>query len=178
MPLSTVFEIHTVVRPFIEVCTLKRRPQDLPASTLLLGITLATHTLASILLSTVTLEFWKALMAGIVDTLLVVVLSASLLYLCRLGARIPQTVTAMTGTGTIITLVAIPLFSWSQNAQQGDGSPFAALLVLGVIAWSLAVSGHILRHALSVPYFLGIFIAFGFFWISHSLFITLFPFGN
>jgi hypothetical protein len=176
--LPTVSEIQTVVRPFIEICALKRRPQDLPTSTLLLAVTLTTHTLSSILLSTVTLDFWKALLAGILDTLLVVVLSASLLYFYRLRPRILQTLTAMTGVGTVITLVAIPLFSWSQGAQQGGGSPLAALLVLVVIAWSLAVSGHILRHALSVPYYLGIFIAFGFFWISHSLFITLFPFGS
>jgi hypothetical protein len=178
MSFSTVSEIHTVVRPFIEICALRRRPQDLPTSTLLLGVTLTTHTLSSFLLQAVTLETWTAFLAGVTDTLLVVVLSASLLFYYRLRARIVQTLTAMTGAGTVIALVAIPLWSWSQSAQQGDGSPFAALLVLSVFAWSLAVSGHILRHALSVPYFVGIFIAFGFFWISHSLFIALFPVGN
>lgn len=179
MSSRTVAEIQTLVRPFVEICVLRRGPQDLPVSTLLLGIMLVAHTVSSILLSAVTLNVWKALMAGITDTLLVALLTGSLLYVYRLQARIVQTLTAMTGTGAIITLVAIPLFTWLQSGQQaGQGSPLAALLVLGIIAWSLGVSGHILRHALSIPYFLGILIAFAFFWISHTVFNALFPLGS
>lgn len=176
MSSRTVSEIQVLVRPFVEICVLRRGPQDLPVSTLLLGIMLVAHTVSSTLLSVVTLDVWKAIMAGIVDTLLVAALTGSLLYLHRLKSRIVQTLTAMTGTGAIITLAAIPLFTWLKGAEAaGSGSPIAALLVLGLIAWSLGVSGHILRHALSVPYILGILIAFAFFWISHTVFNSLFP---
>lgn len=179
MASHTVAEIHTLVRPFLEICILRKGPQDLPASGLLLGIAVCAHTLTSILLSVVTLSGWRAIFAGITDTLLVMILTGTLLYAHRQKARIVQTLTAMTGTGAIITLVAIPIFNWLHGIQaSGEGSPLAGLLVLGLIAWSLGVSGHILRHALSIPYFLGIFIAFVFFWISHSVFTTLFPLGT
>lgn len=179
MSSRTVAEIHTLVRPFLEICILRKGPQDLPASGLLLGIAVCAHTLTSILLSVVTLNGWRAILAGITDTALVMVLTGTLLYAHRQKARIVQTLTAMTGTGAIITLVAIPIFNWLYNIQaSGGGSPLAGLLVLGLIAWSLGISGHILRHALSIPYFLGIFIAFVFFWISHSVFTTLFPLGT
>lgn len=175
MASRTVSEIQTLVRPFVEICLLRRGPQDLPNSAVLLAIVLVAHTVMSMLLSAVTLDVWNALLAGITDTILVSVLTGTLLYLHRLKARIVQTITAMTGTGAIISLVAIPLFIWLHGAQQsGAGNPVAALLVLGLIAWSLGVSGHILRHALSIPYVLGIVIAFAFFWISHSVFSSLF----
>lgn len=175
MASRTVSEIQTLVRPFVEICLLRRGPQDLPDSMVLLAIALVAHTLMSIVLSAVTMDVLDALLAGIIDTLLVSILTGLLLYLHRLKARIVQTITAMTGTGAIITLVAIPLFTWLHGVQQsGAGNPIAALLVLVLIAWSLGVSGHILRHALSIPYVLGIVIAFAFFWISHSIFSSLF----
>jgi hypothetical protein len=81
----------------------------------------------------------------------------------------------MTGTGAIISLVAIPLFSWDVGAQQSESTnPVAALLVFGIVAWSLAVSGHILRHALSIPYLLGILVAVAFYGISYTVFGSLF----
>ncbi|MDX1514772.1 MAG: hypothetical protein R3174_13625 [Gammaproteobacteria bacterium] len=133
----------------------------------------------SALLSVVTLNAWRAILAGITDTALVLFLTGTLLYAHRQRSRILQTLTAMTGTGAVMTLVAIPIFSWLYGIEKsGGGSPLAGLLVLGLIAWSLGISGHILRHALSIPYFLGIFIAFVFFWISHSVFTTLFPLGT
>lgn len=175
MASRTVSEIQTVVRPFVEICFLKRAPQDLPNSAILLAIMLVAHTVTSILLNTVVLDGWSALFAGIIDTLLVSILTGTILYLHSFTARIVQTLSAMTGTGAIISLVAIPLFSWHAGAQQsGSANPFAALLVFGIVAWSLAVSGHILRHALSVPYVLGILVAVAFYGISYTVFNSLF----
>lgn len=176
MASRTVTEIQAIVRPFVEICLLRRRPQDLPSSIVLFALAAGFHTIMSILLSATMLNAWKAILAGITDTLLIIFLTGTLLYAHRLKPRILQTLTAMTGTGAIITLVAIPVFGWLHAIKQsGGGNPLAGLLVLGLIAWSLAISGHILRHALSIPYFLGIFIAFVFFWISHSVFTYLFP---
>ncbi len=175
MASRTVSEIQTIVRPFVEICFLKRAPQDLPDSSILLAIMLVAHTVTSILLNTVVLDGWGALLAGITDTLLVSILTGTILYLHSFTARIVQTLSAMTGTGAIISLVAIPLFAWHAGAQQsGSANPFAALMVFGIVAWSLAVSGHILRHALSVPYVLGILVAVAFYGISYTVFSSLF----
>lgn len=179
MTSRTVSEIQTIVRPFVEICFLRRGPQDLPDSTFLLVIMLVAHTVTSILLSAIKLDVLNASLAGIMDTILVSALTGVILYLHGLKARIVQTLSAMTGTGAIITLAAIPLFTWLDGAQQsGASNPIAALLVLGIIAWSLGVSGHILRHALSIPYILGILIAFAFFWISHTVYGSLFFVGG
>ena len=175
MASRTVSEIQAIVRPFVEICLLKRAPQDLPDSTFLLAIMLVAHTVTSILLNAVVLDGWNAMLAGLTDTLLVSILTASVLYLHSFSARFVQTLSAMTGTGTIISLVAIPLFSWNVGAQQSESAnPVAALLMFGIVAWSLAVSGHILRHALTIPYLLGILVAVAFYGISYTVFSSLF----
>lgn len=176
MASRTVSEIQTIVRPFVEICLLRRGPQDLPDSALLLVIVLVAHTFLSILLNAVILNGWTAVLAGITDTLLVAVLTGAIVYLHGFTARIVPTITAMAGTNAIITLAATPLFAWSYAAQQsGADNSFAALLVFGIVAWSLAVWGHILRHALSIQYALGILVALAFYGISYAVFTNLFP---
>lgn len=175
MASRTISEIQTIVRPFVEICLLRRAPQDLPDSTFLLAIMLVAHTVMNILLKAVVLDGWNAILAGVTDTLLVSILTASILYLHGFTARIVQSLSAMTGTGALISLVAIPLFSWHAGAQQsGSVNAVGTLMVFGMVVWSLAVSGHILRHALSVSYLLGILIAVAFYGISYTVFSGLF----
>ncbi len=174
--LSRLSSLRAIFDPFIQICLLRRGPQDLPLSGILLAITLIAHTVMSILLSNVSLSAASALLSGVVDTVLLVVLTGALLTVQRRNARVIQTVTALAGTGAIITLVALPVSGWLHGADQAAGEGgFALLLLLILTGWSLAVAGHIFRHALSVPYFLGLVLAAVFYWISISVFRALFP---
>jgi hypothetical protein len=175
MTSRTISEIQTIVRPFVEICLFRRAPQDLPDSTFLLAIMLVAHTVMSVLLNAVVLDGWVAILAGVTDTLLVSILTASILLVHGFNVRIVQTLSAMTGTGALISLVAIPLFTWHAGAQQsGSVSAAGTLMVFGIVVWSLAVSAHILRHALSVSYLVGILIAVAFYGISYTVFSGLF----
>lgn len=67
-------------------------------------------------------------------------------------ARIPQTIAALFGSGALISLVNLPLWLF-------PGTPVPApivLLVMTGLFWSLAVDGHIWRHALEIPLPLGV----------------------
>ncbi len=174
--LNSLSSLRAIVNPFVQICLLRQGPQILPTSGILLAIALTAHTVMSILLANVSLSVFSAFFSGIVDTVLLVVLSATLLYVQRRNARVIQTVTALAGTGAIITLVALPISGWLHGADQGAGEGgFALLLLLILTGWSLAVAGHIFRHALSVPYFLGLILAVVFYGISISVFRALFP---
>jgi len=174
--LSWLSSLRAIFDPFIQICLLRQGPQDLPLSGILLAIALIAHTVMSILLSNVSLSAASALLSGVVDTVLLVVLTGALLTVQRRHARVIQTVTALAGTGAIITLVALPVSGWLHGADQAAGEGgFALLLLLILTGWSLAVAGHIFRHALSVPYFLGLVLAAVFYWISISVFRALFP---
>lgn len=168
--------MRAIVDPFIQICLLRQGPQDLPTSGILLAIALSAHTLMSIVLSNVSLSAVSALLAGLLDSTMLVILTGTLLYVQRRNARIVQTVTALAGTGAIITLLALPLSGWLHGADQAAGEGgFALLLLLILTGWSLAIAGHIFRHALSVPYFIGLVLAGVFYWISISVFRSLFP---
>lgn len=151
-------------------------PQDLPASGTLLGIALVAHTLAAILLSAVIMSAPSALLAGLVDTALLCAFVATLLYAQRLNVRVVQTITAMAGSLAIISLIALPVSGWLHGVEQTTSDArLAGFVLIGLIGWSLAVSAHVIRHALSIPYFPGFILAIVFYWISISVYRTLFP---
>ena len=168
--------MHAIVNPFIQICLLRQGPQDLPTSGILLTIALTTYTVMSIVWSKISLNATSALLSGLLDTVLLVVLSGALLYAQRRKARLIQTLTALAGTGAIITFLALPVSGWLQGADHAAGEgKFAVLLLLVLMGWSLAVVGHIFRHALSVSYFFGLVLAAVFAGISIWAFRSLFP---
>jgi hypothetical protein len=71
-----------------------------------------------------------------------------LLVLRGVPARLNQTVSALFGTGALISLVNLPI--WFNNAVPMP--PPLVLLALAALFWSLAVDAHIWRSALEIPY--------------------------
>ena len=139
-----------LIRAFLDICLFRRGPQDLPASAFLLYLTLATHTLSGFLLSLGSHPAGTAAIAGVTDTALLALLTLSLLYMNRLAVRVPQTLSALAGSGTVIGVLALIPTYWMFSARAGNGDqtvPVVLLLVL--IVWSLVVMGHIIRYALS-----------------------------
>ena len=152
------------------------KPQDLPPSGTLLAVVLVAHTLVGVAVAAVSLGFRQALAAGIVDTALMCGLTTGLLVLRTLRERTVQTLTALAGAGTVIGVLAYPASLWLHDAHEANESSAAAgLLLLAVLGWSLAVSAHVLRHALSAPYYIGLLIAVAFYWISVRVLSGLFP---
>ena len=168
-----------LIQPFVRICLLRMGPQDLPASATLLGLVLFAHTVMGVAVAAVSLRFNQALAAGIVDTALLCGLTSALLMLYTLRERIVQTLTALAGAGTIIGFLAYPVNLWLYDAHQADRqSPALALLLFAVIGWSFAVSAHVLRHALSAPFYLGLLVWVAFYWISINILGSLFPLGG
>ena len=81
---------------------------------------------------------------------------AFILNLRNYQARLPQTLTAMAGTGFIFGLVSLLILT---RIEPGKSQPDLALLYLGLFAWSLVVDAHIYRHALSIKMGIGVLLA-------------------
>lgn len=168
-----------LIKPFFDICLLRQTPQDLPASGLLLGLALGAYTLSGALVSNVTLPAGTAVLAALTDTALLAGLTAGALHLQHLQGRLSQTLTALAGTGAILAVLAIPLTGWLSRVQEaGADSSLPRLLLLLLLGWSLAVAGHILRHALSTIFALGLVLAVIFYWISYSILFSLFLGGG
>ena len=88
--------MHAVVDPFIQICLLRRGPQDLPTSGILLAIALTAHTVMAMLFFAIYEGVARALLSGALDTTLLAVLTGILLFIQRKSARFVQTLTAQT----------------------------------------------------------------------------------
>ena len=81
---------------------------------------------------------------------------ALLLNLRGYQARIPQALSALSGTGFIFGMLSLLILT---RVDPGKPQPDLALLYLVLFGWSLAVDAHIYRHALSVKFGIGVLMA-------------------
>lgn len=139
---------------FIDLCRLRGGPQDLPHSPFLLLVSIASYALVGLGVSLLDQSPGLAMLSVLVDTGLLLSLAWLGLWVRNHPARLVQTLTALTGTGTLFGLLGWPLIAWLQ--QIGENTPSSlALLLLALVIWNIAVIGNILRHALDLPIWLG-----------------------
>jgi hypothetical protein len=167
----------TLFRAFFDICRLRKGPQDVPASPELLSLSLLAYLAAVAMLTMLSRPPAAALGASAIETALVAGINFVLLALRRFEGRWMQTTTAMAGTGVLFTLFALPLFAGLSAAGSGAGAVpgvlYASLLLL--VVWNIAVTGHILKHALALPFPVAILIAAAYAWVVAMAISGLFP---
>jgi len=168
--------MEALIRFFLELSLLRRVPQDLPASSTLLGLVLAINLVASLLVGLAAdLSAPIALGQGLADALLTLGLLHLALTLTRRPARFVQLATALLGAGALLSLVAVaPLMLLSGAESRGETS-LAGLPLLVLLFWSLLVTGHILRHGLDLHLGQGVLIAVAYNLLASALVNSLLP---
>jgi len=165
-----------LIRAWFELCLLRRTPQDLPASGYLLGISLCCYGLVSVLVSSQSYTFNRALLLAGVDLGLLVVFVWSLLSLQNKRARINQTLSALAGSGSLMGMIALPLMLAVGPTTVTEPAPAPLVyLWLLLLLWSLFVMAHIIRHALSSTFAIGFGISLLYALFSMQVITTLFP---
>lgn len=158
---------------FWDICLLRKGPQNVPASLDLLRLSLVAYCgsgLLAVLLDMPQTSFGLALLLTAADVALLTALAYLGLYLLGRLGRFTQTLTALAGVGTLLQLIALPLGLWYQHALASDGAPeLPAMLWLLLLAWSIVATGHILRHAFSVSFGLGVLYAIGYLAVSWTV---------
>jgi cytochrome b len=145
---------------WLQQCLLRRAPQDDPLSYSALQWSIAGYALLDLLQAGAGSDWSVAVGMTVLDILVMVLFVWAVLLLGRKSARFGQTLTALAGTGVVLSLLALPLILLATRAQ-GAGDP-AAVVVLGwllLLFWSIAVQAHIYRHALSTGYGTGLLLA-------------------
>jgi hypothetical protein len=153
--------VSRLLQLFIDICLLRAKPQDLPASSFLFWLTLAATLATAVPLLIISFENpAPALAAATMDVALILIFLRGGLYFLKLESRFLQTASAIFGSGAILNLVAVPI-----HLMVGVESGSDVLLLLGnllnllLLIWSLVVLGHILRHSLDIHLGGGIAIA-------------------
>lgn len=150
-----------IVHFFIELCVLRRKPQDLPASTALLGAVLLVGLLGGALLS---VTAGASLPAGIGQTAVDLMLLLGALHvglrLVDKPARFLQTATALVGADTLIGFLAlVPVGLAGSDVDDSAQLLLSGLSFMALVAWSVVITAHILRHAFEIKLLQGAAIA-------------------
>ena len=98
-------------------------------------------------------------------------LIAFIVNLRNFQARLPQTLTALAGTGFIFGLLSLLILI---RIDPDKSQPDLAFLYLGLFGWSLAVDAHIYRHALSIKMSIGVLLAVLIFAVNFMLLRAVF----
>ncbi len=141
--------MREVLKLFAQILLLRRGPQDLPASGLLLALTVAAYVVVNCLVSSVfppALD-WPALL--LVDVGFLLLWNALLLRLVGRPERTVQTATAVFGYQLLLAPLLVVLL-WLAPRVHGDpaweGLVEAATLVL--LVWLVAANSRIVSAAL------------------------------
>jgi hypothetical protein len=165
-----------LIQVFLDIARWRKGPEDLPASGFLLIVTLAGYLFVSI----ATVLFYAK---GVADLLAQITLDVALMFgffgfllvAYRKWPRFEQTMTALLGTGIVLTIVALPLMAWLRIESNDTQASIPALMMFVVVLWSISVTGHIMRRSLEIPFVGGVVLAVGHFLLSVFAFARFFP---
>ena len=144
----------------------------------------ATWTVATVLLymavgiplSLIGLPLPTALLQVVVDAGLLLGFCYLVLSWRGLNHRIPQTLTALAGTGIVFTVLALPaMVSLDALQKQGGDARVPSLLLLVLIVWNLVVIAQVMRQALEARLAVGVALALGYMGLSMAIMSLLFP---
>ena len=154
----------------LDMLRLRSGPQDLPASNRLMVVLAILYIAGGFLAGNVLDEpdyAPRAMVAiGIQFAFVILLLNSR-----SLGDRIQQTISALAGTGFIFGMISVYLLSLI-DVENPQVELVAFYMVL--FFWSLAVDGHIYRHALSSKMGTGLLVAVTIFAINFVLLRLLF----
>ena len=166
----------SVPNTLVSMMMMRSVPQDLPYSSRLFRLLLMLYIMTGLLAFSSLLETGTALSNMMLDALVILGYTWTLLRAFQRLPRFRQTVMAMLGTGCLFHLMAWPLLM--QTIEQ-DGeqmiAPLASLLMLMLLAWSLMVNAHIYKQAMEFSLTSALLLSFSLFFISLAVSRYLLP---
>ena len=161
-----------IIKLLFEICLFKKGPQDLPCSLWLLRLLLVVYIGIRILMLSIHFDWLNVLLQVIVDVILVAGFFWIILYLARKLGRFYQALSAVLGTDAMISFFALPGMA---TIETGHGGLWVVLVMLGLIGWHWAVTGHIIRNALEKSLSFSLGVAFLYLIGSYQVMALLFP---
>jgi membrane-anchored protein YejM (alkaline phosphatase superfamily) len=158
---------------FVDIALHRRGPEHLPPSQFLLGLVLLVYVACAVASSLLRAPVFEALQAVLLDALFYLGFIWLLLRSSSRSRRFTQTAAALFGTGSLIALLSIPLFAWSEAVERAPMT--LTLLTYGLLVWSVDIGGYILSRALDQPYIVGVLIMVVYVLASVSLHFAFFP---
>ena len=158
--------MYTLFNLFLDICLFRKGPKDVPASAALLKLCLLAYGLSGLLVLMLSTPIPIALLQILLDLILLGGLLHLALLVRRHPRRFEQTLSALTGTGTFMALLALPLMTWIIG---GGSAELPSVLLLALMVWSIAIMAHILRQTFETSIWIGAICALGYTFLSWTL---------
>ncbi len=161
-----------LIQAFFRILLLRAGPQTIPPSSVLMWLVLLLHLVMNFLLVIFSQPLGYSLLSSLVGTLLLVAVVHGLLLLFGRQPRYLQTITALAGCEVLLGLMLLPLPIVEFYYGESVGAELRALMVftlLTVTGWSVVLTAHILKHALSVSTALGFLYSISYFIVAFSV---------
>jgi len=162
--------MNRLLQFWLGLCLLRHVPQQLPPSLWLLGLSIVCYAVGSVMVMALSYGLATGVQLGLMELLLLSGYVAGLLSLAGKRERIQQTLSALTGAGTLLAVPALAL-TLVESAMDLQLAPLWLLLLL----WNLLVTAHIMRHALSSSMLAGAGVAMLYVLASTQVIVTVFP---
>ena len=169
-----------LLRDMLDLCLLRRGPQDLPYSppavtayaAALIGVQLAFAVYHGA-------EGLALVSRALVTLLILFGATLALLRFRAMGNRAPQTLLALAGTSLLFALVMMPL-ALALRPYLGEKDPPASMLLIALAAiatffWKLRVEAAIWRQALEIPVSAAYLLTFALLLAEALLLLVLVP---
>lgn len=162
-----------LIRWLFDVCQFLKGPQDCPRSPLLFWFIFTVNWVMGWILSLFESDWITSLLQAIISMLLLILFLWGALILTGKKSRFLQTATTALGCDALFSAFAVLLLGMESLLHNVGG--IAALFLIGLMCWQIAVMGHVLRCALSIPFVAGLGLAFAYVISSLRILSGLFP---
>ncbi|MDH5544478.1 MAG: hypothetical protein OEZ43_02730 [Gammaproteobacteria bacterium] len=138
------------IRFYVDLCLFRAAPQDAPTSTTVLYLTVFAYWTSGALLTSIGQGIIVAAIIALIQTILAMFFINLALWIRKFPERIVQTTTAFTGSGVLISLIALPIvLILGQGGEDTD--ILYSITWIALVVWETIIVAHIFRHALSIP---------------------------
>ena len=156
---------------YIRLCFLKEAPQDAPYSKTFLYFGIITYYLVGVLITSFTQSWGVSVVMSLIQTAILMFLTNLLLWIRKSPERYEQTLSALTFSGAIIGIAALPVITMLTSVGGEEG--FASLLWVVLILWETLVVAHIYRHSMDITLPGGLGISLVYMYLSFAITLRL-----
>ena len=169
-------DFKTLLRIFVDLCLIKKGPQDVPDSSVLLKAVFFIYFLSGTLLLSSSVALSEAVAQSFIETLLLGFFVYLLLTFFAVKNRFNQSVTAIYGSGALITTLSVPFVFLMGSMTNSEGSTGAVgLIVFLIVCWSFVVLANIIRETIQKSLGICLLLTFCYLYLSYQVIQLIYP---
>ena len=163
--------VMPLIRTLFDIVLLRKGPEDIPRSAILLLMSLGLWLLAELTsLALIDRVDDADFLNETFSLLLAVIFYSAVVVIAGHAQRVLQTITAIVGCGALLALSFTAVFVFF---GQFVGAIALELIVYLYLMWSVSVEGHIIARAIDRHWYIGILIALAAFALQFFTFIVM-----